>query len=299
MSATDGAKVLGRRLPPWLRKKRYYNDNIHEVKSILRAKGLHTVCESARCPNISECFSSSTATFMILGDICTRNCRFCAVSGGTPDKPAEDEAERIAEVAGKIGLRHVVVTSVTRDDLEDGGAQQFAKVIMALQGLGQDIVVEVLTPDFKGDSSSIKIVVESSPDIYNHNLETVPRLYDKIRLMADYERSLRLLSQVKAEDEQIVTKSGIMLGLGENQGEVLDLLRDLRGVGVDMVTIGQYIQPTAASIPVDEYIEPALFEWYEGEARGLGFRGVASSPFVRSSYHAQEVYEEIITNNRK
>ncbi len=290
-------KVLEMRLPPWLRKKRCYNDDVHNLKSLLRGKGLHTVCESARCPNISECFSSNTATFMILGDICTRNCRFCAVRRGIPKKPSDDEADRIAEVADKIGLKHVVVTSVTRDDLDDGGAQQFAGVVMALKEVREDILVEVLTPDFKGDSSSIKIIVESSPDIYNHNLETVPRLYDKIRPMADYERSLRLLSTVKGLNPRIVTKSGIMVGLGEKGDEVLDLLKDIRRAGVDMVTIGQYLQPTADSIPVSEYIEPEIFEWYEEEARGIGFRGVASSPFVRSSYHAKEGYEEIIANN--
>jgi lipoic acid synthetase len=249
---------------------------------------LETVCENARCPNRPECYSRKTATFMILGNVCTRPCGFCAVPRGKPLELEDDEIERVAEAAARLGLRHVVITSVTRDDLPDGGADHFYRTVLAVRAR-TGAVVEVLTPDFLGDTSAIDRVLESRPEVYNHNLETVPRLYSRVRRNADYRRSLDLLDRVKrlAPDRQ--TKSGIMLGLGETLDEVLDLFADLRSVGCDLLTVGQYLQPSASHLPVDRYVPPDEFDEIGRLARRLGFVRGASGPFVRSSYHADEM----------
>ena len=281
------------RIPPWARKK-YNIGELAKVKAELRALGLNTVCESARCPNIGECFKKPTATFMILGDVCTRRCRFCSVGKGKPKAADPDEPARIAEAVRRLGLRHAVITSVTRDDLEDGGAGQFAAVVMALKGAFPGLVVEVLTPDFSGDMAALRTVVMAGPRIFNHNLETVPRLYGTVRPQAVYDRSLKVLKAAKgmAADAgtSMYTKSGIMAGLGETFDEVISLMGDLRSVGCDLLTIGQYLRPMKENLDVYEYIRPEVFERYAEAGRGMGFVSVASSPFVRSSYNAEEVF---------
>jgi len=276
--------------PPWLKKRIPASATIEHVRQALRGLELSTVCQSARCPNLCECFARSTATFMILGNICTRECTFCAVTHGAPPPPDPDEPRRVAEAAALLGLRHVVVTSVTRDDLADGGAEQFRNTILALRAR-LDGTVEVLTPDFKGDAEAIERVASAPPDVYNHNVETVPRQYSKVRPSAGYARSLGLLEHVKARFPDVTTKSGIMVGLGETREEVGQVLRDLRAAGCEMVTIGQYLQPTPEHVPVHSFVPPEVFAEYEQEARALGFAGVASGPFVRSSYHADESFE--------
>src|SRR5579862_2373272 len=255
---------------------------------MMRGARLNTVCESARCPNIGECWSKKTATFMILGDICTRNCGFCAIKVGKPDALDADEPRRVAEAAKAMSLKHVVVTSVARDELPDEGAQHFADTIHALRAAIPGVIVEVLTPDFKGKRWCIKLVVDAHPDIYNHNIETVERLSPVVRPQAKYHRTLDLLQAVKNMDSTIHTKSGIMLGLGETHEEVVQTLCDLRRVGVSAVTIGQYLRPTTTQhLPVVEYVRPERFQEYERIGEELGFVFVASGPFVRSSYNAQ------------
>lgn len=281
-----------KRLPSWAKKTLGPASKLHEMKSILRKRNLHTVCESARCPNIGECFSKPTATFLILGDVCTRKCRFCSV-----DKKAHpltvdpDEPMNIAITAKELGLKHVVVTSVTRDDLADGGAGQFALTIKAIRDNISSILIEVLTPDFKGDEGALAVVLEARPDIFNHNLETVPSLYSLVRPQADYARSLEVLKRSKAAG--LITKSGIMVGLGETPSEVREVLKDLKAAGVDAVTIGQYLRPTRESLEVREYIEPEVFKEYEEFGKQLGLRHVYSGPFVRSSYNAEKLMEEL------
>jgi len=281
-----------KRLPSWAKKTLGPLGALHEMKSILRKRNLHTVCESARCPNIGECFSKPTATFLILGDVCTRKCRFCSV-----DKKAHplavdtDEPMNIAITAKELGLKHVVVTSVTRDDLPDGGAGQFALTIKAIRDNISRILIEVLTPDFRGDEGALAVVLEARPDIFNHNLETVPSLYSLVRPQADYVRSLEVLKRSKAAG--IITKSGIMVGLGETPSEVREVLKDLKAAGVDAVTIGQYLRPTRESLEVREYIEPEVFKEYEEFGKSLGLRHVYSGPFVRSSYNAEKLIDEL------
>ena len=277
------------RLPQWLIKKDRDSDKLHTVKSILREKGLNTVCESARCPNINECFSKPTATFMILGNICTRGCGFCSVEKGYPLQPADDEPVKIAEVSAKLSLRHVVITSVNRDDLPDKGAGQFARTIDEVRRLNRGVTVEVLTPDFSGSEELIKKVAEARPKIYNHNIETVPRLYKKVRPQADYNRSLNLFNIVKKSYPDIITKSGIMVGLGEEKDEVIGVMKELRNVGCDVLTIGQYLMPTKNNLPVMEYIKPDIFDYYKSEGEKMGFKQVESGPFVRSSYNARMI----------
>lgn len=279
---------MKRNTPPWLVKRGFDISQLHEVKTLLRKKGLHTVCEEARCPNIGECFKKPTATFMIMGDTCTRNCRFCAVTHGTPEPLVKEEPIRIAEAVNELKLKHVVITSVTRDDLPDGGASHFARTVGEIRKLNSNVVTEVLIPDFKGSEDSLSIVCESEPDIINHNLETIPRLYRDIRPEAEYMRSLRLLKKVKKLSSGIITKSGIMVGLGETSEEVIAVLNDLRSFECDMVTIGQYLSPTKESFPVQEYIAPENFEHYRKTGEAIGFKNVASAPFVRSSYLAEE-----------
>jgi len=272
---------MAERKPAWIRKRLIPSQKAHALKKRLRQTGLHTVCESASCPNINECFSLPTATFLLLGNRCTRRCGFCGVHKGAPQPVDREEPLRIAELVAELGLRHVVITSVTRDDLPDGGASHFAKTI-ALIRERTTATIEILTPDFFPQSPL-------QPDIFNHNIETVPRLYPLIRPFADYGRSLALLRKTKAGNRDLVTKSGMMLGLGETHGEVLDTLQDLRDAECDVVTLGQYLQPSPRQRPVVAYISPERFEEYRIAGETMGFRRVIAGPLVRSSYRAGEV----------
>jgi len=276
--------------PPWLKKRIPAVQDIQKVKSILEETTLHTVCEEARCPNLGECFAKGTATVLILGRICTRNCGFCAVEHGTTVPPDEKEPENVAQAVKKMGLQYVVITSVTRDDLPDGGASHFAKIIQAIRALERKIKVEVLIPDFKGDLSSLITVLQESPDVLNHNIETIPRLYPEVRPQANYQRSLNLLKKSKEFYPHILTKSGFMLGLGEKEEEVLALLRDLREVRCDFLTIGQYLQPRPDRLPVVRYVSPEEFEKYKRVGEEMGFTSVSSGPFVRSSFRASQMF---------
>lgn len=277
--------------PDWLKKRIIINDKQKCISELIEGLHLNTVCQSAVCPNIAECFAKGTATFMILGNICTRNCRFCAIESGTPLPIDEDEPYRLATAAKEMGLKHVVITSVTRDDLHDGGASHFAKTIYELHKSLPNATIEVLTPDFGGDECALSTVLNQKPDIFNHNVETVPRLYPEVRPMADYKRSLSVLEKVKKIDPQIYTKSGIMIGLSETMSEILQVLKDLRSVGCDIVTIGQYLSPTSSHIKIYEYIKPEVFKDIEQSAKELGFSYVASGPFVRSSFNAGSAFE--------
>lgn len=281
------------RKPPWLKKRIPPFRDLQKVKSILSETDLHTVCQEARCPNLGECFSRGTATFLILGRVCTRGCGFCAVERDAPARPDEAEPERVAQAVQKMGIHYVVITSVTRDDLPDGGASSFAETIRAIRALNPKINIEVLIPDFKGDLRSLKAVLKECPEVLNHNIETISRLYPRVRPLADYKRSLNLLKRSKEDCPHIPTKSGFMLGLGETQEEVLELLRDLREAGCDFLTIGQYLQPRQDRLPVVRFIPPEEFEEYKRKGEGMGFRAVASGPFVRSSFHASEMFETI------
>ena len=281
------------RKPPWLKKRIPPFRDLQKVKSILSETDLHTVCQEARCPNLGECFSRGTATFLILGRVCTRGCGFCAVERDAPARPDEAEPERVAQAVQKMGIHYVVITSVTRDDLADGGASSFAETIRAIRALNPKIDIEVLVPDFKGDLRSLKAVLKECPEVLNHNIETISRLYPRVRPLADYKRSLNLLKRSKEDCPHIPTKSGFMLGLGETQEEVLELLRDLREVGCDFLTIGQYLQPRQDRLPVVRFVPPEEFEEYKRIGEEMGFRAVASGPFVRSSFHASEMFETI------
>jgi lipoic acid synthetase len=281
------------RKPPWLKKRIPPFQDLQKVKSILDRAELHTVCEEARCPNLGECFCGGTATFLILGRICTRNCGFCAVEHGIPAPADDTEPEKVAQAVQKMGLQYVVVTSVTRDDLFDGGASLFAKTIQALRASNPKSKVEVLIPDFQGDLKSLKAVLRECPDVLNHNVETISRLYPGVRPQADYKRSLDLLKKSKELHPHISTKSGFMLGLGETENEVLELLRDLRETGCDFLTIGQYLQPRKDRLSVVRYVSPDEFEEYKRIGEEMGFRAIASGPFVRSSFHAFEMFKTI------
>ena len=276
------------RLPDWIRAEHF--NGIHNTKRILRSHKITTVCEEARCPNIGKCYSKPTATFMILGSKCTRDCGFCSVESSKPDPPDPEEPERVAKAAKEIGLKHVVITSVTRDDLPDGGAGQFASTVHAVRNNNSGIKIEVLTPDFGGKMSDLMVVLRSRPDVFGHNVETVPRLYSSVRFQADYNRSLQLLTYVKEIIPAMHTKSGLMLGLGETLNEVMDVLKDLRKVGCDSVTMGQYLRPSRKNLPVAEYIRPDTFERLRDTALHMGFKNVASAPLVRSSLNAEEMY---------
>jgi lipoyl synthase len=277
--------------PQWLRKRLPPLQDLAKVRSILSQIQLHTVCEEARCPNLGECFSRGTATILILGRICTRNCGFCAVEHGIPLSPEEDEPEKVAEAVRQMGLQYVVLTSVTRDDLPDGGASQYAKAIRMIREVDPRIKIEVLIPDFRGDASSLRQVLEASPDVLNHNMETIHRLYPEVRPQADYGRSLDLLQRAKKEVPHLTSKSGFMLGLGEEKMEVLHLLQDLRNIECDFVTIGQYLQPRPDRLPVKRYVPPEEFDEYKRTGEAMGFKGIAAGPFVRSSYHASQLFE--------
>jgi len=284
------------RLPEWARKSRTHFESLNRLKTGLRAKNLHTVCESARCPNIHECFHRGSATFMILGDRCTRGCGFCAVPKLNPRRhetlPDANEPANVARMAAEMALRYVVITSVNRDDLPDGGSHHFAETVRQVRRVLPLARVEVLTPDFCGDLDAVARVLDASPHVFNHNLETVPRLYARVRPQADYRQSLAVLEFARKAAPDVLTKSGFMVGLGETGDEVRTLLRDLRKAGTDVATIGQYLQPTRRNLPVTEYVEPAVFEGYREFGMALGFKMVFSGPLVRSSYMADEVSRE-------
>jgi lipoic acid synthetase len=275
-------------LPRWLKRDLPRGNGNFYTQDLLRELRLETVCENARCPNRPECYARRTATFMILGNICTRPCGFCSVPRGTPDEVEDDEPQRVAEAAHRLGLRHVVITSVTRDDLPDGGADHFYRCVVAVRER-TGAVVEVLTPDFLGDRQAMNRVLEARPEVFNHNTETVPRFYKKVRGRADYQRSLDLLDHVKRSSPQTVTKTGLMLGLGETYEELLDVFADLRAVRCDTLTLGQYLTPTLKHVPVARYLPPEEFDALAVLARTMGFAHVAAGPFVRSSYHADEM----------
>lgn len=279
--------------PPWIKVKGPSEKCLNDMKDMLDSLNLHTVCESAICPNVGTCFSKGTATFMILGDICTRNCGFCSVKHGTPLPVDPEEPLHVAQAAKKLGLKHVVITSVTRDDLPDGGSKQFADTIRRINRHLPDASTDVLIPDVRGLKENLEIVTEAKPDILAHNLETVPSLYKTARQYSNYESSLKILEWTKEIDPKIYTKSGIMLGLGETREEVLCTMEDLRRVKCDFLTIGQYLRPTQKNVEIVEYIHPDIFTQYKKEGEKMGFRYVASSPFVRSSFHAEEALEHI------
>ncbi|MDA1212611.1 MAG: lipoyl synthase [Planctomycetota bacterium] len=282
-----------RRLPPWLRRDIPSGFGLHATANVINELGLETVCESAKCPNRSECWSSGTATFMIMGDVCTRPCGFCSVNKGRTTPLELDEPDRVAEAAARLGLSHVVITSVTRDDLPDGGADHFYRCVLAVRER-TGATVEVLTPDFVRCKDAVGRVVEAAPEVFNHNTETVPRLYRIVRGRAsDYRWTLSLLRRVKQLNPAIKTKSGLMLGLGETQTELFDTLADLLDAGCDFLTLGQYLQPTLEHLPVERYVPPGKFDEIGQRARAMGFAAVASGPFVRSSYHAREMVDAI------
>ncbi len=277
-----------RRLPAWLKRKLPTGNGNFFTQGLLDELRLETVCENARCPNRPECYARRTATFMILGNICTRPCGFCSVPRGKPEMLEDDEPDRVAEAAYRLGLKHVVITSVTRDDLPDGGADHFYRCIVAVRAR-TGAAVEVLTPDFLGDMSALDRVLKAQPEVFNHNLETVPRLYRKVRGRANYQRSLDMLAHSKRRAPHILTKSGLMLGIGETIDELFDVLADLRQIDCDILTLGQYLQPTLKHIPMARFVPPEEFDALAARARTLGFRQVVAGPFVRSSYHADEM----------
>lgn len=276
------------RLPVWLKRSLPVGNENFFTHNLLRDLRLETVCENARCPNRPECYARRTATFMILGNVCTRPCGFCSVPRGETLELEEDEPQRVAEAAARLGLKHVVITSVTRDDLPDGGADHFARCVIAVRER-TGAAVEVLTPDFLGDTQAIDRVIDSAPEVYNHNLETVPRLYKKVRGRAEYRRSLDLLARVKQRAPQMVTKTGLMLGIGETISELFDVIADIRAIDCDVLTLGQYLAPTLKHIPVARFVPPQEFEEIAQKARTFGFKQVVAGPFVRSSYHADEM----------
>lgn len=278
--------IMPVRRPDWLRVRVPTGENYDDLKRLMRSKALHTVCEEARCPNIGECWGHRTATFMILGSVCTRSCGFCAVATGRPMALDWEEPRRVAEAVTQMGLRHVVVTSVNRDELHDGGATIFAATIRWIRRLNPECAVEVLTPDFKGSHEALKILMDARPNVYSHNVETVPRLYRRVRPQAVYERTLDVLRWAKEMYPDIPTKTGFMLGLGETRDEVLALMHDLHDAQVDILTIGQYLQPSHEHLPIERYVTPEEFREYAAEGRAMGFRHVESGPLVRSSYHA-------------
>ncbi len=282
-----------RRKPPWIRVKAPGSPVYHETRQVVREHGLHTVCEEAACPNIGECWSQRHATMMIMGEICTRACSFCNVATGRPGALDPFEPVNVAQAVKKLGLRHVVITSVDRDDLDDGGGEHFAETIAAIRTASPETTIEVLTPDFLRKEGALEKVVAARPDVFNHNLETVPRLYAEVRPGARYFHSLRLLDQVKRLEPAMFTKSGIMVGLGEDETEVLQVMDDLRAAGVDFLTVGQYLQPTPKHHAIDRFVAPEAFQRLEAQAYGKGFLMVSASPLTRSSYHAAEDFQRL------
>jgi len=281
------------RKPKWIRVKAPTSRGYAETRKIVKDKGLVTVCEEAACPNIGECWEKSHATFMILGEVCTRACAFCNVSTGLPQAIDSDEPRKIAEAVTEMSLKHVVITSVDRDDLTDGGAQHFVDVIGAIRAASSKTTIEILTPDFLRKDGAAETVIDARPDVFNHNLETVPRLYLKIRPGARYYHSLRLLERVKERDPSQFTKSGLMVGLGETKEEIMQVMDDMRSAGVDFLTIGQYLQPTRKHAPIDRFVTPEEFKSYETIARAKGFLLVSASPLTRSSYHADSDFAKL------
>ncbi len=279
--------------PEWLRRHLPTGSGYEKIRGMLRKDRLHTVCQEANCPNMWECYSHQTATFLILGSHCTRSCRFCSVESGAVKPPDPEEPVRVAGVAQKMNLKYVVVTSVTRDDLPDGGAGLFAQTILEIRQRIPQVRIEVLIPDFQGNRDALQTVLQAKPDVLNHNIETVPRLYPEVRPQADYQQSLELLRRVRRFDPQLPTKSGLMLGLGETPDEIRQTLQDLREVECRILTIGQYLQPSRKHLTVKRYIPPEEFESWRQTALQLGLSEVASGPFVRSSYHAKELFQEI------
>lgn len=293
-------KIARPRLPEWLRKGETHFESVHLLKRDLRRLNLHTVCESARCPNIHECFHRGAATFMILGNLCTRGCGFCSVPKGSPHKREftldPDEPANVARMAREMRLRYVVITSVNRDDLDDGGSHHFAETVREVRSALPDARIEVLTPDFQGDLDAVARVLDAGPHVFNHNMETVRRLYRRVRPQADYQQSLNVLAFAKRYRPGALTKSGLMVGLGEQPVEVEQLLRDIRGANVDVATIGQYLQPTRRNLPVAEYVPPPRFDAWRDFGFSIGFKAVFSGPFVRSSYMADHVSELAVTH---
>ena len=281
------------RKPAWIRVKAPVSKGFADTREIVKSKGLHTVCEEAACPNIGECWSKKHATMMIMGDTCTRACAFCNVKTGLPAPLDADEPEKVARAVAEMGLAHVVITSVDRDDLVDGGAEHFARVVRAIRAETPATTIEILTPDFLRKENAAELVIDSRPDVFNHNLETVPRLYLSIRPGARYFHSLRLLEKVKDRDPQMFTKSGIMVGLGETKEEVMQVMDDMRSAGIDFITIGQYLQPTVKHAAIDRFVTPDEFKSYETIARAKGFLMVSSSPLTRSSHHAGEDFARL------
>jgi lipoyl synthase len=279
--------------PEWIRAKAPQSQGYHDTYDLMRKLNLNTVCEEAACPNIGECWAKKHATVMILGSVCTRACAFCNIATGRPDKLDPHEPDHVAEAVSKLGLKHVVITSVDRDDLEDGGANHFASTILAIKKKSPNTTIEVLTPDFLRKEGALEIVVEAAPDVFNHNLETVSRLYATVRPGARYFHSLKLLDRVKELNKSIFTKSGVMVGLGETKTEIYQVMDDLRSASVDFLTIGQYLQPTPKHHPLDRYVDPEEFKNYEKMAYGKGFLVVAASPMTRSSYHADADFEKL------
>jgi len=283
----------------WLKLSPLDPTILGRINRLMRDLKLHTVCESARCPNRAECFARGTATFMILGDICTRNCTFCAVKHGMPQPADPEEPQHIVAAVNKLGLRYAVITSVTRDDLPDGGASQFAQTINAIHEYDSNIPVEVLIPDFKGSTSALQTVMNASPAVLNHNVETMPRLYPEVRPEANYQRSLELLEKARLLNGNFITKSGLMLGLGETRGEVIEVMTDLREAGCALLTIGQYLQPSLSHHKVVKYIPPEEFQEYQNIGEKIGFTAVISGPLVRSSFHAAETYLSALELNKR
>lgn len=283
-------EVVNNRLPKHLKKRLTLSGANEKVKDVLKKYSLYTVCQSAICPNLCECFSKGTATFMIMGNVCTRNCSFCAVKTGTPQSLNLDEPMNLARASVELQLKHIVITSVTRDDLSDGGAEHFAQCISEIRAQMPNVIIEVLTPDFLGSLEALEIVITAKPDIFNHNVEIVPRLYPQVRPAANYERSLAVLHNAKNIDNSIYTKSGLMVGLGEREDEVISVMQDLRAADCDFVTIGQYLAPSKNHYPVVEYIQPEQFARYKIIAQEMGFQYAASDVFVRSSYQAEEFF---------
>lgn len=287
----DGTPVL--RKPEWIRVKAPTSATYQETRKLMRGLKLNTVCEEAACPNIGECWSQSHATFMILGDTCTRACAFCNIKTGLGNPVDPHEPNHVAEAAATLGLKHIVITSVDRDDLKDGGASQFVKVIRALRDKAPATTIEILTPDFRNKPGALEAVIEAKPDVFNHNLETVPRLYPTIRPGARYYHSLKLLDRVKQVDASIFTKSGVMVGLGEEKGEIYEVMDDMRSADIDFLTIGQYLQPTLHHAPVARFVTPDEFSAYQSMANGKGFLMVSASPLTRSSYHAGDDFAKL------